>query len=121
MTRVNQSHILITGGGTTPKWNRRSSSSYLYSEETGFTKIEDMKTPRIWHGCSVINDSTVIVAGGQEDDDDDDLPEPQAPLSPCRPAVVQVIVQRSAGRKRTAHDATTPRLKRTRRMPAKFL
>ena len=59
-------------------------------------------------------------AGGQEDDDDDDLPEPQAPLSPCRPAVVQVIVQRSAGRKRTAHDTTTPRLKRTRRMPAKF-
>ena len=42
-------------------------------------------------------------------------------LSPCRPAVVQVIVQRSAGRKRTAHDTTTPRLKRTRRMPAKFL
>ena len=60
-------------------------------------------------------------AGGQKGDDDDDLPEPQAPLSPCRPAVVQVIVQRSAGRKRTAHDATTPRLKRTRRMPAKFL
>ena len=58
-------------------------------------------------------------AGGQEDDDN--LPEPQAPLSPCRPAVVQVIVQRSTGRKRTAHDATTPRLKRTRRMPAKFL
>ena len=55
-------------------------------------------------------------AGGQEDDDDDDLPEPQAPLSPCRPAVVQVIVQRSAGRKRT-----TPRLKRTSRMPSKFL
>ena len=60
-------------------------------------------------------------AGGQEDDDDDDLPEPQAPLSPCRPAVVQVIVQRSAGRKKTAHDTTTPRLKRTRRMLAKFL
>ena len=57
-------------------------------------------------------------AGGQEDDDDGDLPEPQAPLSPCRPAVVQVIVQRSAGRKRTAHDATTPRLERTRRMPS---
>ena len=57
-------------------------------------------------------------AGGQEDDDDDGLPEPQAPLSPCRPAVVQVIVQRSAGRKRTAHDATTPRLERTRRMPS---
>ena len=56
--------------------------------------------------------------GGQEDDDDDDLPEPQAPLLPCRPAVVQVIVQRSAGRKRTAHDATTPRLERTRRMPS---
>ena len=44
-------------------------------------------------------------AGGQEDDDDDDLLEPQAPLSPCRPAVVQAIVQRSAGRKRTAHNA----------------
>ena len=29
-----------------------------------------------------------------------------------------VIVQRSAGRKRTAHDATTPRLERTRRMPS---
>ena len=60
-------------------------------------------------------------SGGQEDDDDDDLPEPQAPLSPCRPGVVQVIVQRSAGRKRTAPDATTPKLKRKRRKPAKFL
>ena len=60
-------------------------------------------------------------SGGQEDDDDNDLPEPQAPLSPCRPGVVQVIVQRSAGRKRTAPDATTPRLKRKRRKPAKFL
>jgi len=64
MTRVNQSHILITGGGTTPKWNRRSSSSYLYSEETGFTKIGDMKIPRNGHGCSVINGNEVLVAGG---------------------------------------------------------
>jgi len=61
MTRVNQSHILITGGGTT---GYRSSSSYLYSEETGFTKIEDMKTRRSGHGCSVIDDNVVFVAGG---------------------------------------------------------
>jgi len=61
MTRVNQSHILMTGGGTT---GYRSSSSYLYSEETGFTKIEDMKTRRRRHGCSVIDDNVVFVAGG---------------------------------------------------------
>ena len=62
MTWVNQSHILITGG-----WNeegKHSAASYLYSEETGFTRIEDMKTPRTKHGCSVINDSLVFVAGG---------------------------------------------------------
>ena len=63
MTRVNQSHILITGGYK--GGDRILISSYLYSEETGFTKIEDMKTPRAYHGCSAINDNVVFVAGGK--------------------------------------------------------
>ena len=62
MTWVNQSHILLTGGYT--EEGDYSAASYLYSEETGFTRIEDMKTPRTKHGCSVINDSLVFVAGG---------------------------------------------------------
>merc|ERR1712179_249180 len=62
MTLVNQSHILITGGYT---GKGAVTSSYLYSEETGFTKIEDMKTPRIWHGCSVIKDKVFVDGGGE--------------------------------------------------------
>jgi len=62
MTWVNQSHILLTGG-----YNRGgdySAASYLYSEETGFTRIENMKRPRSSHGCSAINESVVFLAGG---------------------------------------------------------
>jgi len=62
MTKVNKSHTLLTGG-VTEDW-KHSASSFLYSEETGFTMIEDMKTPRRGHGCSVINDNVVFVAGG---------------------------------------------------------
>ena len=57
MVRVNQSHILITGG--------ERATSYLYSEDTGFTRIADMRTPnRRNHGCSLIKDNVVIIAGG---------------------------------------------------------
>jgi len=62
MTWVNKSHILLTGGQT-GNWDE-SVSSYLYHEETGFTKIEDMKTPRSNHGCSIINENLVFVTGG---------------------------------------------------------
>jgi len=66
MTWVNQSHILLTGGDNfgDKKEGFSSAAAYLYSEETGFTRIEDMKTPRSKHGCSVINESLVFVAGG---------------------------------------------------------
>ena len=68
MTWVNQSHILITGGSNYEEDeednSEDSAGSYLYSEETGFTRIEDMKRPRSNHGCSVINESLVFVAGG---------------------------------------------------------
>ena len=57
MVRVNQSHTLITGG--------ERASSYLYSEDTGFVRIEDMRIPnRRYHGCSLIKDNVVMVAGG---------------------------------------------------------
>jgi len=62
MTWVNNSHILITGGQT-GNWDV-SGSSYLYSEGAGFTKVENMKTPRADHGCLVINENLVFVAGG---------------------------------------------------------
>jgi len=67
MTSVNQSHIIITGGeiaGIIENDPVYLYSSYLYSEETGFTRIQDMKRPRGSHGCSVINDNVVVVAGG---------------------------------------------------------
>merc|ERR1712142_1193741 len=65
LTSLNDTHVLLTGGriGYGP-----SSASFIYNEEEGFTRIEDMKTRRQDHGCSVINDSTVIVAGGITDD-----------------------------------------------------
>merc|ERR1719193_1234348 len=58
---LNKTHSLLTGG-TAGFFD--SSAAFIYSEGNGFTRIEDMKTPRDDHGCSVINDSTVIVAGG---------------------------------------------------------
>jgi len=73
LTSLNTTHQLLTGGytGRSSKDGYPTAAAYIFSEEDGFTRIEDMKTPRYLHGCSVINDSTVIVAGGQEDDDDD--------------------------------------------------
>ena len=68
LTPVNNTHLLLTGGynGTSDRTRYSSTAAYLYSEEDGFTRIEDMKTARRDHGCSVINDSTVLVGGGEE-------------------------------------------------------
>jgi len=66
MIKINESHILITGGHT--ESNEESKSAFLYSEETGFTRLEDMKKKRSYHGCSLINDNVVFVAGGYEED-----------------------------------------------------
>merc|ERR1719348_275466 len=44
-----------------------SSAAYIYSDKTGFYRIEDMKRARFIHGCSVINDSRVLVAGGRSE------------------------------------------------------
>jgi len=62
LVNINTTHSLLTGGWT----GSRSRSSYLYSEDGGFSRIEDMKTPRYDHGCSLINDNTVIVTGGND-------------------------------------------------------
>ena len=61
LTSLNKTHVLLTGGYTE---SGPSSAAYIYSDKTGFTRIENMKTARMDHGCSVINDSTVLVAGG---------------------------------------------------------
>jgi len=61
LVSLNSTHVLLTGGYT---GSDISSAAFLYSEGNGFTKIEDMKKARYGHGCSVIDDSTVIVAGG---------------------------------------------------------
>jgi len=66
LTTLNKTHVLLTGGYT--ESGVSSAAAYIYSDKAGFTRIEDMKTARSDHGCSVINDSTVIVAGGQTDD-----------------------------------------------------
>ena len=61
------------------------------------------------------NDNNVLI---EDENEVDDLPDPE-PASP-RPAVVQVIVQRKA-RKWRAQAARTPRPKRIKITPAKFL
>ena len=58
---INSTHSLLTGGGTE---SGSLSTAYLYSENGGFNKIEDMKTPRQDHVCSVINNTTMLVTGG---------------------------------------------------------
>ena len=63
---LNNTHQLLTGGYTAETGYHSTAAAYLYSEEDGFFKIEDMKTPRYYHGCSVINDNTVVVAGGRD-------------------------------------------------------
>ena len=64
LTSLNTTHLLLTGGYTGKR--ETTAAAYLYSEEDGFNRIEDMKTARQDHGCSVINDNTVIVAGGRD-------------------------------------------------------
>jgi len=62
LTTLNRTHALLTGGY---REFGSSSAAYIFSDTTGFTRIEDMKTARKYHGCPVINESTVLVAGGQ--------------------------------------------------------
>jgi len=64
LVSINKTHSLLTGGRT-GEWYRTSRSAYLYSEEGGFTKIDNMRTKRHKHGCSLINSNTVLVAGGE--------------------------------------------------------
>jgi len=64
LTNINNTHALLTGGVTSSGSAPASSSAFLYSEKDGFTRIQDMKTARYYHGCSLINDSTVMVAAG---------------------------------------------------------
>jgi len=64
LTSLNKTHALLTGGGYP---SERSFAAFIYNEEEGFTRIEDMKTARWFHGCTVINDSTALVAGGSSD------------------------------------------------------
>ena len=59
---LNNTHALLTGGRTE---SGESAAAFIYSEGSGFTRITDMKRTRNNHGCSVINDNTVIVAGGR--------------------------------------------------------
>jgi len=61
LVSLNNTHALLTGGYTQ---SEESAAAFIYSERNGFTRIADMKTTRTGHGCSVINDNTVVVAGG---------------------------------------------------------
>jgi len=62
LTSLNRTHVLLTGGQR--ELGVASAASFIYNEQEGFTRIEDMRTARRYHGCSVINESTVLVAGG---------------------------------------------------------
>jgi len=66
LVSINQTHYLLIGGEVGFSASR---SAYLYSEDGGFSKIEDLKTTRYNHRCSVINNNTVIVAGDYVSDD----------------------------------------------------
>jgi len=64
LTSINNTHLLLTGGFSISR-NKYYAAAYIFSEQDGFTRIQDMKTPRRAHGCSLIDDSTVVVAGGE--------------------------------------------------------
>jgi len=69
IVKINNTHSLVTGGWTRSWVNYQpisndTRSAHLYSEDDGFLKIEDMSRKRNNHGCSLINNNTVIVVGG---------------------------------------------------------
>ena len=66
LVSINQTHYLLIGGEVGFSASR---SAYLYSEDGGFSRIEDLKTTRYNHRCSAINNNTVIVAGDYVSDD----------------------------------------------------
>jgi len=86
-TLVNQTHVLLTTGA----------AAFLYSEEEGFTRIEDMNRNRWYHGCSLIDDSTVLVAGGYRSNvtteylDLTSLTWSPGPELPEKPGVSQIL------------------------------
>jgi len=64
LVRLNSSHVLLTGG--TLAWESgapETTASYLYSQDSGFVRVNDMPTPRALHGCGV-HQGEVVVAGG---------------------------------------------------------
>jgi len=61
VTPLNTTHVLLTGG---KKGFNTIADAFIYSEEDGFIKIDDMKTARSGHACYAIDDNTVLIAGG---------------------------------------------------------
>ena len=61
LVELNSTHVFLTGGHTGSAY---STSCYIFSEEKGFVKQENMITARGYHGCSLHSDSLIFVAGG---------------------------------------------------------
>ena len=61
MARVNDTHVILVGGYTGSSVLR---STYLYSIKTGWKKLKDMKTPRHYHSCTMIDQDRLMVTGG---------------------------------------------------------
>ena len=67
MTKINSTHVFLSGGITIPShppgsdWGRES---YIYSKATGFVQIANMSRGRHDHACAVHDEKFVIVEGG---------------------------------------------------------
>ena len=64
LVKLNTTHALLTGGYSSSSGHL--SSSYLYSEHSGFVKQADMTHARISHGCALHSDGLVFVTGGYD-------------------------------------------------------
>ena len=62
LVKLNTTHALLTGGYSSS--GGYLSSSYLYSEHSGFVKQADMTHARRYHGCALHSDGLVFVTGG---------------------------------------------------------
>jgi len=64
MTKINSTHVFLSGGMVIPTTHSPVTESYIYSRATGFVQIANMGRARHDHACGVHEEKFVIVEGG---------------------------------------------------------
>jgi len=63
MTKINSTHVFLSGGYV--NLAAQSSESYIYSHGAGFLQIANMTRKRNEHACGVLDGKFVVVEGGE--------------------------------------------------------